>query len=158
MIKRENGFTIQEVLVAIIVGSLLVGFSLSAFLFVSRIHRSWQSRSDIEQTTGRTVQTITLDVLRSKAATVSDSMITLEWPGGRRVHYLLGNSAVTRNGVQLAPDSSVRVGAIVRSMQADNPIEIEVTSTGKDRAIRALSKARTKKSSKQTFLKDAAGL
>src|ERR1039458_3510989 len=86
--SNQEGFTIQELLVTLIFGSLLVDFCFSLFLFSDKLFVSWQRRSELRDRTNYAMQTLASDVQGSRGLImISDSSIILQKIGGKVVHY-----------------------------------------------------------------------
>ncbi len=101
--SEEAGFTIQELLVVLIVGSLLVTFCLSLFLFTGKLFSSWQRHAGARRALDGVLQVISLDVQRASSVTViPDSLCFVDRGAGRIVEYRLTPDSVLRNGVSMA--------------------------------------------------------
>jgi len=102
---KESGFTIQELLVTLVVGSILAGFSMTTFLFVVKLYHSWENRFGVRQQVRTILQDASLDMMRSKKMDYdgsADSMMTMTGANGRLVTYIVkghivyrGNASVT---------------------------------------------------------------
>src|SRR5213594_2059476 len=98
ILKDDRGFTIQELMVTLIVGSLLVSFGFSLFLFVNKIYGSWQRKVDVQTTVSHALNVMTLDVLRSKMVPeVSDTALELISISDRRIRYHFNSGQIRRN-------------------------------------------------------------
>ena len=96
----EDGFTIQEILVVLIVSSLLVSFGLSLFQFTTKIVCSWSRKSEASGLVNRTIQQIALDVQKSSVVSaVTDSSLVLQNQIGSYVSFLKRETGVWRNDV-----------------------------------------------------------
>ena len=89
--KNEDGFTIQELLVALVVGSLLMSFCLSLFLFSNKIFVTWHA-----------LQTFAFDIRNSREITnVRDTSLTVQRGDRRPISYFFDKATIRRNGVFL---------------------------------------------------------
>jgi hypothetical protein len=100
---NQEGFTIQELLVTLIVGSLLVDFCFSLFLYSDKLFVSWQQRSESKDRVNSTLQIITTDILGSKRMVmISDSSIVLQKIDNLIVSYFFGGKSIRRGDVVLS--------------------------------------------------------
>jgi hypothetical protein len=125
-IRLEEGFTIQEILVVILVGSLLIGFSLSLFLFTNKLFQTWYGSSELKNNSNRIVQQIALDIQQSREIIgQTDTSLVLSKGIGKIVHYIYEGKALQRNEVDFMPRESAAV-KIKIEMEKDNiPIELQ---------------------------------
>ena len=99
LLIAEAGFTIQELLVAIIVGSLLFTFAGSVFLFSQKMYIRWHHATNIYRHVNHISQLILLDLEESKhIQTITDSVLTFTRPSGLEVQYRFDGKGVRRNG------------------------------------------------------------
>jgi prepilin-type N-terminal cleavage/methylation domain-containing protein len=134
-IRDEKGFTIQELMVVLIVGSLLVSFSFSLFLFGQKLFTSWQKKTEVRTSVTRVLQTISLDILQSNyVAEVSDTALFLTKQSGFNVKYRFDGTHVWRNGEMIIPGKEISLAVSIsekKSVRKYPPllhIEIEGTS------------------------------
>jgi hypothetical protein len=118
-LKSEEGFTIQELLVAIVAGSLLVGFSFTLYLFVAKIvQRDIRTREHRESAL-RTVELIASDVEASSSATAwTDSTLEIESPTRGKRFYCMKQGVLFRDGVTLGPTNGEQWSLEFRSVSA----------------------------------------
>jgi hypothetical protein len=115
VIKREDGFTIQEVLVVLIVGSILVGLSLSLFLFTNRLFLTWSGTNDLKSETNRILHHMAFDIQQSRELVEhTDTSFVLSKSVGRVVRYSYNGKTLQRNDVEMTPRkaSAVRVKVV----------------------------------------------
>jgi hypothetical protein len=124
-ICRKEGFTIQEILVVILVGSLLIGFSLSLFLFTNKLFQTWYGNSEMKNSSNRILQQIALDIQQSREIIgQTDTSLVLSKGIGKIVHYIYEGKTLQRNEVDLTPEKSAAV-KIKIEMEKDNiPMEL----------------------------------
>jgi prepilin-type N-terminal cleavage/methylation domain-containing protein len=102
-IRGERGFTLQETLVVMIVGSMLVGFSYALLQFVMHFLYTNLEIREHRETAQHIAAMICADIERSRYAHVTDSTIALERPMGKEVIYSSHTGTIARNEVALAP-------------------------------------------------------
>lgn len=101
-LREEDGFTIQEILVVLIVSSLLVSFGLELFLFTSKIVGKWTKKTERNSIINSTVQRIALDVEKSSSIeNATDSLLILGYHTGKEVSFHSGENGVWRNDVRM---------------------------------------------------------
>lgn len=100
--QNEDGFTIQELLVALIVGSLLISFCLSLSLFSNRIFVMWQHKWERKDVVNYALQTIALDIRNSREITnVSDTSFIVQRDNLRPISYFFDATTLRRNDILL---------------------------------------------------------
>lgn len=105
----EQGFTLHEVLVAIVISSLLVGFSLSVFLFAQKLLVAHERISNLKEIVDRTLFVVSTDVEQScRVDMVSDSSLVLQAANGRVITYRFDGTMIERNG-SLMHDAAARL-------------------------------------------------
>jgi Tfp pilus assembly protein FimT len=101
-IYREEGFTIQEILVVLIVSSLLVSFGLSLFQFTGKLVSKWKKKTEVHSLLNSIAQRIALDVQKSNSVSViTDSSLVLEYGIGKQVVFRFNPAGAWRNDVQI---------------------------------------------------------
>lgn len=130
---NEKGFTIQELLVVLFVGSLLLSFSLSLLLFSGKLFGSWERDLELHRTAHRVVHRLSSDLRKSDRLEVrSDSALVLQLLDERSVEYRFSIGKITRNGVYLSAEDSPLLWATI----ADSTIfHITAESRGKEYAL-----------------------
>src|SRR5437867_3834594 len=115
-IDDEAGFTIQELAVVLVVGAMLVSFTLSLFLFADRIFVGWRGKHNIEAALAHSLDEISLDIIRSKhIVELTDSSLTLIQGLDKIVRYSYVHRRILRNGVALQNDDGLELRLRVRS-------------------------------------------
>ena len=110
IIKQEDGFTIQEVLVVLIVGSILIGLSLSLFLFTNKLFLTWSGTSDLKSETNRILYQIAFDIQQSREIVEhTDTSLVLSRSVGRVIRYSYNGKTVLRNDVEMTPRKAATV-------------------------------------------------
>ena len=101
--KEGKGFTIQELMVVLVVGSLLVTFSFSIFLFVNKLFVSWQKKTVLRAAVSHLLNTISLDLLESKQAEeMPDTALAVIKLSDIYVRYRFDGRRVWRNNDLIA--------------------------------------------------------
>jgi hypothetical protein len=114
-LESEDGFTIQELLVAIVAGSLLVGFSFSLYLFVGRIVQKDTRGREHRENTLRTVELITSDIEQSSCVVeLTDSSLALESAGKRRKPYSVKQGVLFRGAMAIGPAEGEQWRLLIR--------------------------------------------
>ena len=104
IIKQEDGFTIQEILVVLIVGSILIGLSLSLFLFTDKLFITWSGTSDLKSETNRILYQIAFDIQQSREIIEhTDTSFVLSRNVGRVIRYSYNGKTMLRNNVDMTP-------------------------------------------------------
>ena len=133
----ETGFTIQELLVVLLVSSLLLSMSLSVFFFTNKLIFSWKQRSEVSLSTHRIMNRVALDCARAiDLEQLSDSTLVLREEGGRVTQYRFRFGRVWRNDVNVESlgliSYDVRAKRLESTMPGDENIAIEVSGRMRD--------------------------
>jgi prepilin-type N-terminal cleavage/methylation domain-containing protein len=119
IIIDERGFTIQEILVVLLISSLIVSFCLSLFVFIYKYYISWESKNNLRTAVSSDIQTISYDVLRSTMIReMTDSTLVLIKGSGKEVSYCFAENRITRNDVVLCPDNVIKM-SVKLSLKSD---------------------------------------
>ena len=103
-IKDERGFTIQEILVVMIVGSILLSLSLALFQFTNELFQSWYGTNEFKSDVNRIIQTMALDIQHSsEIIEQTDTSLVLSRGLKQEVRYIFGGQFLRRNDVELTP-------------------------------------------------------
>lgn len=126
-LKREEGFTIQELLVVLIVASLLVSLCFSVFSFATKLVASWQTRVQSKEELNRVLQRMAMDVQEAREIEmVNDSVLVIEKKVGERIMYRFDGKSVLRNNVTPGSNNflslSVKVTQISDDTKDDTPV------------------------------------
>jgi prepilin-type N-terminal cleavage/methylation domain-containing protein len=116
-LRDEQGFTLHEVLVAIVVRSLLVGFGLSVFLFAQKLLTAHERMSDLKGDVDRTLFTLSTDIGQaSRIKEISDTSLVLVVANRRIITYRCDSVMVGRNGIR-THDAAVHLKLTMVSLQ-----------------------------------------
>jgi len=108
-VTKPDGFTIQELLVALNVGFLLVSFSAVLFLSTGKLLRSWQERTAVKAVVQSVTSRLSLDAESSVAIRVAgDSLLTMIG-GYKTVTWSFQRGKVTRNRTIVGEDIAMKV-------------------------------------------------
>ena len=162
-VRSEEGFTIQELLVVLVVSSLLVGFSLSLFLFVNKLFLTWEQQSELQSVVSRTLQVIALDVLESKHhVEISNTSVVLMKNTGRTIVYRFDGKHVWRDNVLIGilKDALLKVvikHSSISSIHHDVPPLIHINIVGKSKSVEFQNQMQVKipNSGKNEFLESS---
>jgi prepilin-type N-terminal cleavage/methylation domain-containing protein len=103
LIASEEGFTIQELMVVLVIGSILIGGIWSLYLFAEKVSLSWKRTSEFSEAASEILATLTADLGEAYAGMVlTDTSLTIvkdRW--GRTVKYQFQEGPVVRNRVPL---------------------------------------------------------
>ena len=132
-LKEENGFTVQELLVVLVVGSLLFSFCFSLFSFVDKVSLTWRRNKELKNVVHNNAENMAFDIQRSIwVARSADSLVTMEKPGKRLVEYRWASGLVARNGALLTNSLACTI-AMEESHQDSSEVYL-VRSTGRSRS------------------------
>lgn len=98
MKQSEAGFTIVELMAAMVISSLVVALSLAMYLFAERLMGNWQKRTELTGVVDRCTQAIAEDAfLSSNLYESNDSSLVLGEAAGDTVSYEFSHGRVLRN-------------------------------------------------------------
>lgn len=138
--KDENGFTIQETLVALVVSFIVISFGFSTVLFVKQVYLSWKVKSELRERIGMVLQRIAYDVQHSdELIKVNDSCLVLKQRMGKIISYDFSNERVCRNDVVIVSENDG--GILVRTTFSESSRNIinrslHISAEGTWKAIR----------------------
>lgn len=113
---KEGGFTIPEILVVIMVGSLVIGFALSLFLFVAKLVSGWQKSTELRDQVQGVAYMVIQEMDRAlRVEPVDDSTWTIVLPADRRVIYCASAGAVFRNETRLLGEQDIFIRLSITS-------------------------------------------
>ncbi len=94
----DEGYTLTELMVALIAGSLVVSFVFSLFTFSQRVTTAWQRKVEVRLLTEMAVGVIAEDIGRAKSIIdLNDSVAVIEQDLHKTVVYRFGPTMVFRN-------------------------------------------------------------
>jgi hypothetical protein len=137
----ERGYTIQELLVVLLVGSLVLGYSLGLFLSIQRILGKVQRTMALHDAVNGTIQAMALDVQRAvSAASPVDSLLLLELPERADVRYAGSGGCITRNGEWVVSDSAILMLLSVQVVDPGSwtegaPPQVRIVISGRRREL-----------------------
>jgi hypothetical protein len=158
-IRKDDGFTIQELLVVMIAGSILVGSGLTAFEFVSRLHSRWQRESMLKAAVERAAQAIAIDIMRADGLLeMTDSTLTLRVHEDRPIRYEFNGNTILRNGLRWGDLDAIRLVATVSLVPildygAPNRARIRVRGASGNQEAVAELEVTPKRSSREQVIK-----
>jgi prepilin-type N-terminal cleavage/methylation domain-containing protein len=105
--NNEDGFTLTELMVAIMVGALMVSFTYSLYTFVGHLVSAWKKTTEIRSVAERSARQIAGDIERSKSCSeLTDSSLVLIQGMDKTIRYSFQPSMAYRNGDALDIDSA----------------------------------------------------
>jgi Tfp pilus assembly protein FimT len=156
-ISSEEGYTIQELLVVLIVSSLLFSFGISIYMSASKTVGAWSKRNELKESVQRTLAVVSSDLMRcSELNDVTDSTLSIV-RDNKSVTYHYDGKNVWRNDVQLSKPENVNVGMIIKR-EGDNSdstkmlLTINIFGNMKSQAYEATVTVNVPMSSKQLFV------
>ena len=124
-IVREDGFTIQETLVVLIAGSLLVSMAFAVMVFSYRMYNSWESKVELKCTVDHTLQTILMDIRKSRMIMeTTDTTVVLEKDIGHVVRYRFDGNSIIRNDVNLTQGKKISISLSFKVRGEGNLFEL----------------------------------
>ncbi|HAL57049.1 MAG TPA: hypothetical protein DCP63_11400 [Bacteroidetes bacterium] len=112
----QEGFTLQETVVALTVGSLLVGLVLTASLFTRRVYGMWRIKTEVREVVGTLFQRMMLDAQQSTdVLTLTDSTLVLKKSLGALVSYRFDGKNLWRDDVRIGGNEDVELSVRVAS-------------------------------------------
>jgi type II secretory pathway pseudopilin PulG len=155
-ISSEEGYTIQELLVVLIVSSLLFSFGMSIYMSASKTVGGWTKKNELRESVQRTLSVVSSDLMRcSELNDLTDSALSIVRENKFVVYHFDGKN-VCRNDVQLSKPENVDIGMnIVR--EGDNSdstkmlLTITIFGNMKSQAYEATVTVNVPMSSKQLF-------
>lgn len=107
----ESGFTINELIVAMVVGSILVGYAFELYVFGSRIITSWRARTEIAAAAEGVFNRMTLDIQRSsELIQEGDSLIVMISDNREIASYRVSRGMVMRGEVPMHESEKTHIG------------------------------------------------
>jgi type II secretory pathway component PulJ len=119
MNKNEKGYTIIELMIALSLSMITIGFIYEAYFISARMLKNWQDKIRCEDTALICMDSLCRDVLRSvDFKNTGESETTLIGDDDRAIVYRFHDGNLFRNGFQINPPS-VRVDrVIIRNINA----------------------------------------
>lgn len=125
----ERGFTIQEILVVLIVGSLLISFGLSLFLFANKLYANWKEKRALQEKVDQVLGQMIVDIQHSRdIPQLSDSGLVLEDKIGHSVAWRFLNGFALRNGISLCDDSLLTIRVALSNAEVGEEEQFSVLS------------------------------
>src|SRR5436309_10873019 len=113
LVRHEDGFTIEELMIVLVVSGLVVGFSFSLFQFVNKLYRSWQEESELRGEVSRSLQMMALDVLESNhIIDLGDSVLVVR-KSSATILYRFTDGRIWRNNEIDASNEKLHQSVVV---------------------------------------------
>lgn len=131
----QAGFTINELIVAMVVGSILVGYAFELYVFASRIVSAWRAKTGISTAAERVLGQMTLDLQRSSSLIQEgDSVFVMASDNREIASYHVSHGVVSRNGVAMHPQEKIQVA--VRANRSGSSVDLDVrAASGKGEVL-----------------------
>lgn len=135
-----SGFTINELIVAMVVGSILIGYAFELYTFASRIVSHWRARTELEGAAQAIFHRMMLDLQRSSDVTI-DGDTVLVMQGDTRVTalYRISRGTVVRNDAPMNAPDVVQVS--VHASRVGNMVDLGVCARARGNEIQAGGRA-----------------
>jgi len=109
-VRDERGFTMQELLVVMIVGSLLISLSFSVYAFTHKLFLSWQTKSEGRDAVERVLQQVVYDIQKSKSIdAITDTTLILKSVYEKDVAFLFKDGNIYRNSMPLLYQPAMKI-------------------------------------------------
>lgn len=149
MQTNNEGYTITELLVALLIGSLIIGFCFTAYEFSQRIYSVWNKKNEIERNSNFVFQTIAFDIERAKEVKLYHDSLSMLLIGNKHIVYRFDQGNLWRNEVQLNNDGySVSVDVA----EEKEIFSIAIRSTTRHLSYSVSGTAEYLRSSKEAFI------
>ena len=127
MKNKPNGFTIVELLIAIQITLLLIGFIYSIYIFTLKLSNSWEHKVRIESVADLCMRTLTKDLIETTEIieAVSDSISFLNIQGNK-INYICRNGKLFRNQKIIHSDGVEVLQLRFRFWQNDVPLQSDL--------------------------------
>ena len=100
--SNEDGFTVVEFIIVLLLASILFGAASSIYLFANKWVIRWQSDISLENSAHLMLTALSKDLRRASDLVItSDSSWVLHSEAGKMTQYVLSDSLVLRNGIKL---------------------------------------------------------
>lgn len=104
--SENSGFTIVELLAAMVISSLVLAFVGSIYIFGERLVASWHRRADLTSLVYGSTWRIVLDIQKcTDVYGYTDSTLTIEKNQLDTIEYRFNNGKIWRNGVSFSTTS-----------------------------------------------------
>jgi prepilin-type N-terminal cleavage/methylation domain-containing protein len=121
----ESGFTINELIVAMVVGSILVGYAFELYVFATRIITSWRARTEITGAAEGVLNRMTLDLQRSSdLIKEGDSLFVMISDNRQIASYHVARGMVMRGDVPMQASEKTHIG--VQLVRTGRTVDLHV--------------------------------
>jgi hypothetical protein len=101
-LKIEKGYTSVELMIAVVLSLMLIGFIYSAYFFSIRITRSWREKINLEDTAMICLNRISLDLVNcSEIFQMNKNGLKLLLNNKKTINYDFGGGNLFRNGIRM---------------------------------------------------------
>jgi prepilin-type N-terminal cleavage/methylation domain-containing protein len=135
----SRGFTIRELIVALVVGSILVGYAFELYVFAQRIVTQWRKKAELSEVVCQALNRMTLDLQRGdEVETHGDSVYVVRADSRIVALYKMSGGMLARNDVRMNDPSSVALSVDIA--KAGELVSVAVTGKSGSREHAASSK------------------
>lgn len=149
MPTNNEGYTITELLVALLIGSLIIGFCFTAYEFSQRIYSVWNKKNEIERNSNSVFQTIAFDIERAKEVELYHDSLSMRLIGNKHVVFRFDQGNLWRNEVQLNNDGYSITVDVAKEKET---FSINIRSTLRNLTYSVSGTAASLRSSKEEFI------
>jgi hypothetical protein len=137
-LAESEGFTIQELVVALVVGSMLVGYAFELYVFTQRIVTRWRHKTELSEVIHSTLNRMTLDLQRADELEIQADSVFVARTDSRVVAlYRVSGGIVTRSNVVMNVPSTASLSVEVARVGDMVSISIMGRSDGKEQTASA---------------------
>jgi len=105
-IYKEDGFSIVEILVAITITTILIGFASGIYLWGQRYFLNWQRGLSLQNEVHTLANGISEDLFRAEGIIeLKDQLLVLEGKDEKEKHYIVKNDTLLKEDVALIKPS-----------------------------------------------------
>ncbi len=155
---REEGFTIPEILIVLMVSSMLLSFGLSLFQFTGKFLDTWGRRNEIHSLVNGVTQRVALDIQRSRSVCeMTDSTLVLRHGLGKQVVYQFSKGGIWRNRVPVCEVVQNDLLVHLTTDPTDN-VTVEIGTSDANALVRVSAPRSSKQHFEQSMkVRNAAG-
>jgi prepilin-type N-terminal cleavage/methylation domain-containing protein len=152
----SRGFTIQELIVALVVGSILIGYAFELYVFARRIVTHWQKEAEISEVVHSTLNRMTLDVQRANNVEIQgDSVFVMRTDTRVIAVYRCAGGFITRNDVLMNASGSVALST--QPSRTGDLVSLELKGSSGSKELIASSRVLMQTSSTGRFVHGGSG-
>jgi len=125
-LSDSRGFTIHELIVALVVGSILVGYAFDLYVFSQRIVTQWRKKAELSEVVCQALNRMTLDLQRADEVEIQgDSVFTVRADSRMMALYRITGGVLARNDVRMNDASPIALSVDIT--KAGELVSVTVT-------------------------------